>query len=103
MNLPESFESINAVDLSAANLTAESLQQAIAAAGETVEDDLLVVRTSDSAHTLVLDGNPIRVSVDSERFGSLAIVAYSSAETNVPLTVDTQGFSRMSANYDSPV
>lgn len=103
LNLPESFESINAVDLSAANLTAESLQQAIAAAGETVEDDLLVVRTSDSAHTLVLDGNPIRVSVDSERFGSLALVAYSSTETNVPLTVDTQGFSRAMALSSSDV
>ena len=103
LDLPESLESINAVDLPAENLTVESLQQAIAAAGETVEDDLLVVRTSDSAHTLVLDGNPIRVSVDSERFGSLAIVAFSSAETNVPLTVDTQGFSRAMALSSSDV
>ena len=113
LNLPESFELINAVDLSAANLTAESLQQAIAAAGETVEvvfspgvyriADLLVVRTSESAHTLVLDGNPIRIAVDSERFGSLALVAYSSTETNVPLTVDTQGFSRAMALSSSDV
>ncbi|MGN1064630.1 MAG: hypothetical protein ACI4QC_04400, partial [Thermoguttaceae bacterium] len=103
LNLPESFESINAVDLSAENLTAELLQQAIAAACETFEDDLLVVRTSESAHTLVLDGNPIRIAVDSERFGSLALVAYSSTETNVPLTVDTQGFSRAMSLSSSDV
>ncbi len=94
LNLPESSELINIIEIESDSISCDALRQAIDAAGSTQTDDLVVVRTNTDHNTLTLDGNPIRIAVDSENFGGIAIVALGDDGTNAPLTVDTRNMSR---------
>ncbi|MCL2305111.1 MAG: fibronectin type III domain-containing protein [Planctomycetaceae bacterium] len=92
LNLSANMGDYNVIEITAAQLSAQALQAAVDAAAETVQDDLIVVRTDAKNHTLTLQGSPITIDVNSEWLGSVAIVSLSSS--NTPLIVDTLGMSR---------
>ena len=90
LNLAENVTNYNVIEIPAEQLSAEALQAALKTAAQTLEDDLIVIRTDSNNGTLLLNGNPITIDIDPERFGSVTIVTAS----NTPLIVDTQELSR---------
>ena len=92
LNLAENMEKYNVIEITAAKLSTKSLQSAVDTAAQTAQDDLIVIRTDGNNKTLLLDGNPITIDIDSAQFGSVAIVSLSTSKT--PLIVDTQEMSR---------
>ena len=107
------MDDVNIIEIDSANLTLASLKAAIATAGATTKDDLIVVRTTASTTTgegdqAVTDdsGNTIRytsqedeiiIDIDSPQFGSVSIVSLGtdSEGNDLPLTLDANQKSRV--------
>jgi len=92
LNLSASMADYNVIEILANELTDTKLLSAIAEAGMTTQDDLIVLRTTATQNTLTLNGNPITIDINSSRFGSIAIVSLSDSGSS--LRVDTQCISR---------
>ena len=90
--LPESANSVNIIEIPAANLSISSLKYAIEQAGSTKKDDLIVVRTTNAANTIAFTkaSDQITVELDYDIFGKTTIVALGPKQ----LLVDAKGFSR---------
>ena len=92
-SLPESIGDINVIEITADRLTSADIRAAIAEAGETAGDDLIVVRTTADANTVTYASaaDEIAVMLDSSESGALTIVGYGSS----PLTLAASGMSRV--------
>ena len=88
LNLSANMANYNIIEIQAENLSAKALQSAIDKAAKTVQNDLIVIRTTLDNDTIRLLGNPLTIDIDSARFGSVAIVSLGTS-----LTVDTQSMS----------
>lgn len=90
--LPESANSVNIIEIPAADLSISSLKDAIEQAGSTKKDDLIVVRTTNAANTIAFTkaSDQITVELDYDIFGKTTIVALGPKQ----LLVDAKGFSR---------
>jgi len=93
LNLPENSSSINVIEIKASNLSVDSIQAAIESAGKTKKDDLIVVRTNNSAYkvTFADKSDRIDINVDSAKYGALNVVALGTR----PLTIDANELSRV--------
>ena len=78
LNLAESSDNLNLIEINANKLTSESLWQAIDAASKSEADDLVVIRTSDLYNTMALGDGTMEINLDSAHYGSLSIVGYGS-------------------------
>ncbi|MGL4943046.1 MAG: fibronectin type III domain-containing protein, partial [Thermoguttaceae bacterium] len=94
LNLSANFADYNVIEITASQLSAASLQTAIDTAAQTVQNDLIVVRTTAEQNTITLEGNPLFIDIDQSQHGSVAIVALSSIKSNSPLVINTQDMSR---------
>ena len=92
LDLSANIADYNIIEIKSGQISVQSIQEALALAGQTRKDDLIVIRTDRSNNTLTLQANPITIDIDSARFGSVAIVSLSASHTL--LTVDTQNLSR---------
>ena len=91
--LSASISDVNIIEIEAANLSAANLNAAIAAAGTTVENDLIVLRTTYSMKEIVFASaeDKIGIDVDSSQFGTFSIIGFGSQ----PLTIDGNGLSNV--------
>lgn len=87
--LSQTMYDVNIIEIDAANLTLVSLKTAIAEAGNTESDDLIVLRTTGAANTITYTDvtDAISINIQSEYYGTLSVVAFGSK----PLTVDAAG------------
>ncbi len=69
----ESVENWNLLEMDVATITAESLQNAVQEAKSSVQDDLIIIRTSDTTRTIQLS-ETLNISLDSAVSGQLSIV-----------------------------
>ncbi|MCL2711478.1 MAG: fibronectin type III domain-containing protein, partial [Planctomycetaceae bacterium] len=92
LNLSVNVANYNVIVIAAEQLSAESLQAAVNTAAQTTQDDLIVILTDFHNNTLLLNGNPITIDIDSANFGSVTIITLS--PTGSSLIVDTQEMSR---------
>jgi len=92
LGLSENISDYNIIEITESQITVQNLQNALAAAAQTTQDDLIVVRTDNNNNTLTLNANPLTIDIDSSIYGSVAIVSLSA--TSTLLTVDTQNMSR---------
>ena len=88
LNLGE-YNSYNCIDVT--NLTGESLQAAIDLAGNTSVNDLIVVRTTGTNHTIKLSGGELGINIDAAEFRGVTIVSFGTD----PLIIDAQQQSRV--------
>ena len=87
VHLREDVHSYNIIEITADKLSVQSLQAAINTAGQTVQDDLIVVRT-DGNHALTLDNVSLVIDIDADLFGSVHIVGFSGSQHQiVPLHI----------------
>jgi len=91
LNLAENMEAYNIIEISSDELSSLSLRDAIAQAGTTTENDLIVVRTTTENNTVTLSGEQLEININAEEFGSVAIVSL--GETK--LTIDANKESRV--------
>ena len=77
--LSENMSNVNIIEINASNLSCTSLKAAIAEAGTTTKDDLIVIRTTEESNVITLGNQPIHVSIDSAQFGNVAIVSLGKA------------------------
>ncbi len=94
-------ETVNVIEIDSTNLTVDALKAAIAKAGTTEQDDLIVVRTTDDANTIVYSGadDVIGVNIDSSTYGAVNIVAVGTQ----PLTLDAARNSRVLGVFNGKV
>ena len=80
LNLGQSADAWNVIEIDAAEFSTESLGQAIQEAVQTAEqttaNDLVVVRTTEDARTASFGDGSLVVNLDSDAYGSLAIVGW---------------------------
>ncbi len=76
LNLPETFEEINIIEINAQDFANETLQQAFARASETNADDLIVLRSEVTGSVFDVGSTSVVVDVDSNAFGSISLVSY---------------------------
>ena len=67
-------EQSNFIDVT--DLTVENLRAAIEQASQTVENDVIVVHTTQTAKTIRLDGSALIFDVNSDLYGSITLVGY---------------------------
>ncbi|MDO4586065.1 MAG: choice-of-anchor Q domain-containing protein, partial [Planctomycetia bacterium] len=91
--LPEIMSDVNIIEIEEANLSIANLKAAIETAGTTALDDLIVLRTSDSANniTYAAASDEISINIDAVSYGKLSIVGFGT----VPLTIDANQLSRV--------
>ena len=84
--LPAAWDSLNIIEILPDDLSAANLKKAIATAGRTVGNDLIVVRTTASKHTVSYASSSSALSIDIAKssYGSVSIVALGP----VPLTIN---------------
>ena len=84
---------VNIIEIDAANLSVVELKVAIDTAGTTAIDDLIVLRTTDSANTITFWSwvDEISINIDAEPYGKLTVVAFGAK----PLTIDANQLSRV--------
>lgn len=90
--LPASLSSLNIIGIFASELSAANLNKAIAQAGKTKGNDLIVVRTTSSKHTISYSSSSdaVNINIAKGSYGSLTIVALGP----VPLKIDANAKSR---------
>ena len=91
--LSQRMSDVNIIEITANNLTAAALKSAISEAQTTAKDDLIVVRTTGSSHTITYAdvGDQVQIDLDSSQYGTLSIVALGSES----LTVDANNLTRV--------
>ena len=84
--LPAAWDSLNIIEILPDDLSVTNLKKAIATAGKTVGNDLIVVRTTASKHTVSYSSSSSALSIDIAKssYGSVSIVALGP----VPLTIN---------------
>ncbi|MBR0226434.1 MAG: hypothetical protein IJL92_10290, partial [Thermoguttaceae bacterium] len=88
--LPENFNDVNVIELSA--LTAEALQNAINDAATTPQDDLIVVDPTElGENTLSLADATIVVDFDASEFGAVTLV--STGDERLQISVNPEDYS----------
>jgi len=76
LDLPETAEEINIVELDVRDFTGESLQEAVERAGKTPENDLIILKADSENNVFNLGEKTLNVDVDSDVFGSISLVSY---------------------------
>lgn len=74
LNLAANMSQYNVIEITASQLSAETLQTAINTAANTTADDLILVRTHGS-QPIDIGSSPLLIDIDSSRFGNLSIVS----------------------------
>ena len=89
LDLGDDWTRYNYIEIQADNLTDVAIRNAIATAGTTTKDDIIVVRTTATENkiTLIKDWNinELAININAAQFGSIAIVSLG----DKPLTFDT--------------
>ena len=93
LDLPRAASDVNIIEIQASELSAATLNAAIATAGTTTADDLIVVRTTDEANAVVYSSanDALSFSIAAGSRGSVKIVAYG----DQPLTINANELSRV--------
>ena len=91
LDLSTNMAHYNVIEIIANELTDTKLRSAIAEAGTTVYDDLIVIRTTVAKNTISLGGTAMEINVNDATRGSVTIVSLG----NVPLTIDARQQSRV--------
>ncbi|MCL2118120.1 MAG: hypothetical protein FWH27_06790 [Planctomycetaceae bacterium] len=99
LNLSENMGDYNVIEIEADDLSVVSLRNAINEAGATTENDLIVVRTTETLNTITLDGTELAININAEEFGSVTIVSLGEER----LTIDGNQESRVVSITDSAV
>ncbi|MDO4627884.1 MAG: choice-of-anchor Q domain-containing protein, partial [Planctomycetia bacterium] len=97
LNLPETQSELNIIEIANTDLSLENLKSAIATAKTTVEDDLIIVRTTADNNTITYTAqtDEIIIDVDSQH-GSVTIVSINADGTFTnDLTIDANGVCRV--------
>jgi len=94
-----SYSNYNIIEIPADNLTDEAIRGAIAEAGTTTKNDLIVCRTTADANTITLNGDQLVINIDADTKGSITIVSLG----DVPLTIDANHESRVMIIFGSSV
>jgi len=81
----------NYIEITADQLSDAALRDAIAQAGTTPENDLIVVRTTAMQNTITLAGTELGTSIGAEEFGNVTIVSLGETQ----LTIDADQKSRV--------
>ncbi|MDO4569221.1 MAG: right-handed parallel beta-helix repeat-containing protein, partial [Planctomycetia bacterium] len=89
--LPQNLKDINLIEITANELSAGSLNEAIVQAAKTTESDLIVLRTTADKNSIVYAtaADSVSIDIDAEKFGSVTIVSLGDA----PLTLDANRLS----------
>ena len=100
LDLGDDWEKYNYIEIQADNLTDVAIRNAIATAGTTNKDDIIVFRTTEEQNKITLQRdwhlNELIINIDAAQFGSITIVSLG----DKPLTLDATGQSRV-FNIDS--
>ena len=89
LNLSGSY---NIIEIAASQLSSDAaLRNAITTAGSTLQNDLIVVRTTATQNKITLNGTELTTNIDVATRGSVTIVSLGP----VPLTIDAQQGSRV--------
>ncbi|MCL2347719.1 MAG: right-handed parallel beta-helix repeat-containing protein, partial [Planctomycetaceae bacterium] len=94
LNLSANMADYNVIEITAAQLTATNLQNAINTAGATTANDLIVCRTTSSQNTIALN-SALTISSNSTIWGSVNIVSLGMNGFADNLTLDAQAKSRV--------
>ncbi|MCL2622315.1 MAG: hypothetical protein FWD31_01510, partial [Planctomycetaceae bacterium] len=81
----------NYIEITSDELSSFSLRNAMTHAGTTPENDLIVVRTTDTQNKITLEGTELLINIDAKEFGSVTIVSLGEER----LTVDGDQQSRV--------
>jgi len=81
----------NYIEITAAQLSDSAFRDAIAEAGTTPENDLIVVRTTSTQNKITLAGTELAIAIDATQFGNVTIVSLG----GVNLTIDANKNSRV--------
>ncbi|MGL6193460.1 MAG: choice-of-anchor Q domain-containing protein, partial [Thermoguttaceae bacterium] len=91
LGFASNMSSYNIVEITADKLSATSLQNGINAAKASTRNDIIVIRTTDTANKITLTGSELVININAAQNGSIAIVSLGT----VPLTIDGNGKSRL--------
>jgi len=91
LNLPETLEEINVIEIDAQDFAGQSLQNALDKASETPEDDLIVLKADESSGVFNLADATLRVDVDSDAYGSISIVSYGRSGASTLVSTSPNG------------
>ncbi len=86
LDLPPSAAEINVIEIKASDLSYELATRAIEQAAATPEDDLIVLRTSDSEYQLDLGDANFSVNIDSNVSGSVSLVSFGTRALQIATT-----------------
>ncbi|MDO5308289.1 MAG: choice-of-anchor Q domain-containing protein, partial [Planctomycetia bacterium] len=89
LQLPASMNDVNIIEV--ANLTGAALQDAVNAATQTPQDDLIVLRTTEDSFVLDLESTAVTVNLDSSEYGAVKIVGYGDKALTIE-AVETNAF-----------
>ncbi|MCF0233874.1 MAG: hypothetical protein HUK22_02710, partial [Thermoguttaceae bacterium] len=93
--LPRTYTEINVIELT--DLSAQSLQNAVDAAGRTAQDDLIILRATRDNYVVDLENTAIKIKIDSEKYGDLTIVGFGEVDPYVT-TQNSNAFTVLSGN-----
>lgn len=91
LNLSEEMSDYNIIDITADQLSDAAIRAAIAEAGTTEQNDLIVLRTTETENSITLSGTQLLLDIDATEFGSVTIVSFGDAE----MTIDGEQKSRI--------
>ena len=90
LNLRDDYESYNFIEIEAHELTSNNFRSAITEARNSAKDDIIVIRTTETQHTVTLGGSELAININAASWGSIAIVSLGTDS----LTIDAQKWSR---------
>ena len=99
LNLSASMGDYNVIEITAQDLTEANLRAAIATAGTTTQNDLIVVRTTETQNKITLSGAELGINIDASQFGSVIIVSLGDEN----LTIDGNQRSNIFSIWNSEV
>ncbi|MDR1958641.1 MAG: right-handed parallel beta-helix repeat-containing protein, partial [Planctomycetaceae bacterium] len=91
LNLSVNMSDYNVIEIPSGQLTDAAIRSAIAVAGITAENDLIVVRTTETQNKITLGGTELAINFDSTQFGGVTIVSFGDEK----LTIDAGRKSRV--------
>ncbi|MGL6225683.1 MAG: choice-of-anchor Q domain-containing protein [Thermoguttaceae bacterium] len=92
LTLANRKEDYNVLEIAAMDISGESLRAKLEEAGNSTENDLIVLRTSVETQNLIkLGGSELLIDIDFAEFGSVTIVVLGS----VPVTINAEQQSRL--------
>ena len=93
LNLSSNMSDYNVIEILSDELSALSLRNAIAEAGTTPENDLIVVRTTAENNTVTLSGEQLEININAKDFGSVTIVSLGEERLRIDGNNESQVFS----------